>query len=257
VHLNRFFFILITMIICSRAFSDTTTDRVIRIYMDNRLPVDNTADNPGYTIGNRWYSGHSVEIYTAAASGVFGTKDFLFNNALIKYNIKSVNRWQISFRTQYFGFPVGLYSGNMGIYDFAVLGGVEVLYKVFGRDEGVYWFTDVGGGYNNFALYTGFGIGNRMKDNILIYFGIIPLSYVHLFLEFQKLLFEFFIIKVNTELFIDVKKIDELIFSTMIGGWIGFLVFRRFKIDLGGGVAFNERFYPGGFGGVVLSVKIY
>ncbi len=62
--------------------------------------------------------------------------------------------------------------------------------------------------------------------------------------------------KLFSQLFVQTNNFPLLYIIFNVGLTFGFLINNLFKIDFGGGISFNEFFYPGGYGYLGLSFII-
>jgi len=215
---------------------------------------DETSDKK--TIGNKWFSPQSFFILHTAEAGVSGSKDYFTEYFSFIYTFKSKNRHSFSIRNYHIGYGPGLFSGNLKYFNFAFMVGFEYLYKIFGYDEGIFMFMDVGACNNGFAINTGLGIGSRSKNGFE--FNISFLQNVMLFsrMDFYFLVFNFLTLRGKIRFDFKYNNMNIEIFTFLFGGYFGFSVKEYFRIEFGGGLTVNDYAYYSGCGSIILGLKI-
>ncbi len=238
---------------------DNTSDRTDATD-DKNKKEDQTGDRNSKTFfGNYWYSRQNIYFMHSTEMGVSGTKDFIEENFLFKYRFRSKNRNAFAIRLFHYGFAPGVFSSNFTFFNFAVLGGFEYLYKIFGPTSGLFAWADIGGTNKNFAINIGIGLGDRNRDGVE--FNIL---YMHNLgiqsrLDFYFLFWDVFTLR--GKLGIDVKFTDGMedidIFTLLNGLYLGFFINHVFRLEFGGGFTVNQYGFFSGFGGADLIINIF
>ncbi|MCG8572599.1 MAG: hypothetical protein MJB14_20900 [Spirochaetes bacterium] len=203
-------------------------------------------------LGNPLFSRKNIYLYQSAVGGLSGPVDYFAESTLLKFRFASKTRHAFAIRLNHYGYGPYLFTGQIEKFHFAVLLGFEYLYKIFSPISGVFLYLDAGICNLGFALSTGFGIGDRFFNGFTVNF-----TYLYHSCFFSVLDFYFTIVKylsLRGKIGLDIKfSSDQLeLFNFYTGIYPGITIKRFVKIEIGGGVTFNDNYVFRGYGGINL-----
>lgn len=209
---------------------------------------DGTDNKVEVYLGNRWFSSRKISFKNNIMIGYSGTKDFICENFTFKFSFPSKNRHLFLIRGLHLGFTKGLFSNNFKNYDFGIATGFEYLYKIFNYSSGFFVFSDIGGSNEGPFFSLGLGIGEHHIEGFDFSTYILVNSFLLSEVNLHLLFFNIFTISGKIGILLHFYKINIDFFAFNNGISIGIFIKRKVKIEIGGGIIFNDFGYISGFG---------
>ncbi len=210
-----------------------------------------------FSLGNPLFSPQKIDIFSSIQIGMYGSKDFLYEDLTFNYSFKSgnLNRFTLRFK-ELILFP-GLFTNNLyrtGAI-FALSSGFEYFIKLFSPENGISFFFDTGFGFNTVYFATGAGVGNRFTNGIFITIEYLHNTFLSSDIDLYVRILKYLSIRGNVGFYMSFYD-DNSFPYIKTGLFPGFHISEYFKLNCGGGFTVSESFIFGFYTSLYITTTI-